>query len=51
MIQAGPLGHQLMSGMHQAIAALAAAGNHVIADHVLIEPAWVQECAQLFAGL
>jgi len=50
-IQAGPLGHRLMSGMHQAIAALSQAGNNVIADHVLIERQWVQECAYLFANL
>ncbi len=50
-IKAGPLGHQLMTGMHKAIAALALAGNHVIADHVLIERQWVRECAALFAGL
>jgi len=50
-IQAGPLGHKLMSGMHQAIAALSQAGNNVIADHVLIERQWVQECACLFADL
>ena len=55
--QAGPLGHpgpfgsQLISGMHHAIAALARAGNPVIADHVLIEPCWLRECAQLFCDL
>jgi len=48
---AGPLGHQLFSGMHHAIAALARTGNNVIADHVLVEPAWVSECARLFADL
>ena len=50
-IQAGPLGHRLISGMHQAIAALSRAGNNVIADHVLIETQWVRECARLFADL
>ena len=40
-----------MSGMHQAIAALSQAGNNVIADYVLIERQWVQECADLFADL
>lgn len=49
--KAGPLGLRLVSGMHQAIAALAAAGNHVIADHVLVEPTWWGECAALFADL
>lgn len=51
VIRAAPLGHQLLAGMHQAIAALARAGNHVVADHVLTEPAWVRQCAALFAGL
>ncbi|HEX6383410.1 MAG TPA: chloramphenicol phosphotransferase [Anaerolineae bacterium] len=50
-IKAGPLGHRLMSGMHHAIAALSQAGNNVVADHVLAEPAWVQECAELLAEL
>ncbi len=51
VIHAAPLAHQLMAGMHQAIAALAHAGNHVVADHVLTEPSWVQQCAALFADL
>lgn len=50
-IKARPLAHRLMSGMHQSLAALACAGNNVVADHVLTEPAWVQECARLFADL
>jgi chloramphenicol 3-O phosphotransferase len=48
---AGPTGHRLFSAMHHAIAALSAAGSHVLADHVLVEPAWVAECAALFAPL
>jgi chloramphenicol 3-O phosphotransferase len=51
VIETGPRGHRLVSGMHQAIAVLAWTGNNVIADHVLLEPAWVQECAELFADL
>lgn len=49
--RAGPAGHTLVSGMHHAIAALSRAGNNVIADHVLVEPRWVQECACLLANL
>jgi chloramphenicol 3-O phosphotransferase len=45
---AGKEGHRLVAGMHQAIAALAAAGINVIADHVLVEPAWLEECVRLF---
>lgn len=50
-VRAGPLGHRLFSGMHHAIAALSRAGNPVLADHVLVEPRWVAECAALFSGL
>jgi chloramphenicol 3-O phosphotransferase len=49
--RAGPVGHALFSGMHHAIAALSRAGNPVVADHVLVEPRWVEECARLFVGL
>jgi len=50
-VQAGPSGLQLVAGMHQSIAALARSGNNVLADHVLVEPAWAEACAQLFADL
>jgi chloramphenicol 3-O phosphotransferase len=49
--RAGAAGHALVKGMHQAIRALSLAGVNVIADHVLVEPAWAQECASLFADL
>lgn len=49
--EAGVTGQRLMAGMHHAIAALAQAGNHVVADHVLIDPRWVNECANLFCDL
>jgi chloramphenicol 3-O phosphotransferase len=45
----GHVGCRLMSGMHRAIADLAAAGNNIVADHVLVEPAWLDECVRLFA--
>jgi chloramphenicol 3-O phosphotransferase len=51
LIRPGPRGYTLLTGMHHAIAALARAGNHVLADHVLIDPRWVQECARLFCDL
>lgn len=47
--RAGDSGHRLFSGMHHAIAALGQTGNNVLADHVLVEPRWVAECAALFA--
>ncbi len=49
--EAGLTGQRLMSGMHHAIAALAQAGNHVVADHVLVDARWVDECARLFCSL
>jgi chloramphenicol 3-O phosphotransferase len=50
-IETGPLGHALISGMHRSVAALAGAGLDVIVDHVILEPAWVEECRRLWAGL
>lgn len=48
---AGAVGHQLMSGMHQSWRTLSQSGNHLLADHVLVEPQWVAECATLLADL
>ncbi len=50
-VQAGPAGQTLISGMHQAIAAAARAGNNIIADHVLVDQAWVDECSHLFSDM
>lgn len=49
--QAGLPGHQLVRGMHRAIAALSRAGWHVVADHVLVERAWARDCAACLADL
>ena len=49
--QAGPAMRTLAHGMHHALAALLRAGNNVLADHVLLEADWLQECEMLFAGL
>jgi chloramphenicol 3-O phosphotransferase len=40
---AGASGHTLVAGMHQAIESLSRTGNNVIADHVLVEPAWLSD--------
>ena len=46
-VTAGFVGQQLVSGMHQAVAALRT-GNNVIMDHVLVDPKWLEEiCALL----
>ena len=46
----GPVGWSLFSGMHHAIAAAASRGNNILADHVFVEKAWVDECAELFSN-
>jgi chloramphenicol 3-O phosphotransferase len=50
-VRAEAMGDRIVSGMHHSIAALAQAGNDVIADHVIIKTEWLAECARLFAGL
>lgn len=50
-VHPGPVGWLLFSGMHHAIAAAASRGNNILADHVFIEKAWVDECAELFADM
>jgi chloramphenicol 3-O phosphotransferase len=49
--KAGVTGHALIHGMQHAIAELSKSGINVIADHVLVEPEWVKDCAELFADL
>ena len=49
--KAGSAGHRLVGGMHRAIRELSLAGMNVIADHVLVEAAWAQDCAELFSDL
>ncbi|MBI2333166.1 MAG: hypothetical protein HYU84_13590 [Chloroflexi bacterium] len=50
-VHPGPVGWSLFSGMHHAIAAAASRGNNILADHVFVEKAWVDECAELFSGM
>jgi len=50
-VQSGHQGLILFSGMHHAIVAAAKRGNNIVADHVLVEKAWVDECASLFADM
>lgn len=46
----GTHGHQLIRGMHRAIAALAQTGNNVVADHVLLDRLWLDDCIKVFEG-
>ena len=41
----------VVAGVQRAAAALAEAGNHVILDHVLEDPAWLRECIERWDGL
>ena len=49
--EAGPDGRRLILGMHRAIQSLSLAGINVVADHVLVDEAWLHDCASLFAPL
>lgn len=49
--RAGGTGHRLVAGMHQTIETLSRAGINVLADLVLVEPAWWDDCIQRFSGL
>ena len=46
---AGDMGHKLIYAMHRAMLSLAENGFNLLADHVMVEPDWVQDCADLFA--
>lgn len=48
-IQAGPVGRRLMQGMRQAIAALAAAGNNLVVDDVMLNGG-IDEYRKLLSG-
>jgi chloramphenicol 3-O phosphotransferase len=50
-VEAGDVGHRLVTGMHRAIRMLSTTGNNVVADHVLVERQWVQDCVALFWDL
>jgi len=41
------LGQRFISGMHATVAVLAEGGLNVIVDHVLLEQAWLEECARI----
>ena len=49
-IHSGPVMQAAMRGMRQAIAAMAAAGNHLIVDDVILDPADEADYRQLLAG-
>jgi chloramphenicol 3-O phosphotransferase len=48
---AGEAGYTLVAGLHQSIEALSRTGNNVIADHVLVQPAWLRDIVNRFYEL
>ena len=50
-VTAGVSGHNLVRGMHRAIAALSQAGCNVVADHVLVEDIWRKDLVEQLADL
>ncbi len=50
-IEFGESGHQLVRGMHRALAELARAGNDVIFEHVLLYPVWRDDLVEGLDGL
>ena len=49
--ESGAMGSRLFSSMHKVIQLLSLEGMNVVADHVMVEPEWVGECARLFSPL
>jgi chloramphenicol 3-O phosphotransferase len=50
-IETTPLGNRFISGIHATTAALADVGLNVIVYPVILERAWLEECARLWAKL
>lgn len=50
-IEFGDRGHRLIRGMHRAVAALALAGNDVIAEHVLLYEEWKRDLFEALKGV
>ena len=49
--QAGDFGHQLVRGLHRGIRAFSENGLNILADHVLVEPAWALDLAEQLGDL
>ena len=49
--RAGAFGHQLIQGLHRAMRTLSENGLNVLADHVLVEPAWALDLAEQLSDL
>lgn len=47
----GEQGRRIMQGMHRSIAAYARAGNNVIVDYIMYDPAWRKDFEETFQGV
>lgn len=50
-IRTGPVGHRVMSGLHQSVATLATMGHNVVVDHVFWERRWLDDCVATLRDL
>lgn len=49
-VRFGPVGERMLAGMHRAIAAFAAAGNHVVVDDLLLGPHLLEDYVLVLSG-
>jgi len=49
-LNVGPLGRRVVTGMHHAFAAYAAAGNNLVVDYILYENDWLPELIDALKG-
>lgn len=49
-LKIGPAGDRIIFGMHSAIAAYAEAGNNLIVDYILYNPAWTEDLKEKLKG-
>ena len=50
-VEFGPIGKQMLYGMRRAIAAMVRSGTNVIIDDIILEPEFLDDYLQAFAGL
>lgn len=50
-VRFGNLGQQVLAGMRRAIAAMANAGNNIIIDDIILEPAFLEDYLEVMASL
>jgi len=47
----GAEGQKVIKGMHRAIAAYACAGNNVVVDYIMYDPAWLEDLQSVLSGM